>query len=47
MLPEAMESIKGKAVTEFIEYDRRELTEAEKASLKKADAVYAKHKVTP
>jgi len=47
VLPEAIEPLKGKAATEFIEYDRRQLTEAEKDSLKKADAVYARHKVAP
>ena len=47
MLPEAIEPIKGKAAAQFIEYDRRELTKVEKDSLKKADAVYAKHKVKP
>lgn len=47
MLPETIEPLKGKAATEFIKYDTRELTLAEKKSLKKADTVYAKHKVTP
>ena len=47
MLPETIEPLKGKAATEFMKYDRRELTPAEKDSLKKADAVYAEHKVTP
>ena len=47
VLPETIEPLKGKAATEFINYDTRELTLAEKKSLKKADTVYAKHKVTP
>lgn len=47
MLPESIEPLKGKAAAEFMEYDRRQLTKSEKDSLKKADAVYAEHEVTP
>jgi hypothetical protein len=43
MLPEPIEPLKGKAAREFLEYDKRPLTESEKKSLKEADRVYRTH----
>ncbi len=47
MLPETIEPLKGKAATEFIEYDRRPLTQNEKESLQEAAEFYSKHKPKP
>ncbi|MCJ7456429.1 hypothetical protein MUP07_06760 [Candidatus Bathyarchaeota archaeon] len=44
MLPEPIEPLRGKAATEFIEYDKRPLTQSEKKSLQEAVEFYSKHK---
>jgi hypothetical protein len=44
MYPEALKPPTGKDAKDFLEYDRRPLTEEEIASLERADEVYSKIK---
>jgi hypothetical protein len=44
MLPENIETLKGKAAAEFMEYDKRPLSAAEKESLSAADRIFSRHK---
>ena len=46
MLPEPIEILTGKAACQFLEYDARPLTEAEKKSLQEADVLYSSHPIS-